>query len=122
MDQTTILIIWLMIAVGIWYAYLRLEHHEDWTPREIEPRIQAWNQTIVRGAEGTRSTALALPSRSASGALATVVHLVDARLIPAGGRFHSIFLSTALPFAEEGPDQGLASSASARHEGGSKAG
>src|SRR5262245_59726769 len=32
-----------------------------------------------------RSTALTLPSRSASGALATVVHMVDARFIPAGG-------------------------------------
>ena len=32
-----------------------------------------------------RSTAVALPSRSASGALATVVRKVDARFIPAGG-------------------------------------
>jgi hypothetical protein len=33
----------------------------------------------------TSRAALALPSRSASGALATVVHMVDARFIPAGG-------------------------------------
>jgi len=32
-----------------------------------------------------RSTALALPSRAVRGALATVVHMVDARFIPAGG-------------------------------------